>query len=257
MIRPTSRPTQPTHRGFQALVRPARSWLGARASRGEPTRARPGARPPLALAVLAATSALGPGCRQEQDAPDERLSRLDGGAEPGRHRLPEWGLSFPLPRLWTTVVPDPSDGPARMVFEAERETPAPAPRFRVAPRLFVSVEPAQNAGPDEAFARVLADLKGMDAKEEVSVERVGFASRTVGGLPAANIRLRYRVDKPRLRVIHRSLLWIRSMLPGRRELFTLTATYLDEDRVRVEPELEGVFQRIELFEPQPADGDNL
>lgn len=192
------------------------------------------------LLLLMGLGVLG-ACRDEA----AQTGPVDAGPRSLLIDRPSVGVRFKLPLPWEAVEPPPSTGKVETLALARRPAQGTRPPFRVAPRVELTLEPAGEGPPEAVFARVLADLKRIEEREGVSLERAGFSARTLAGNEVAEIRLRYRVAATR--VVHRSLLILRA---DGRDLAALTSTYLKDDEERVELELDRMYERLELFEPR-------
>ncbi len=187
------------------------------------------------LAVAACLTLFFFGCKESKD------DVVDVG---GVRYLKAGDLQVVLLPGW---IESPSS-PTTPEFEATARRIDPA--MKVAPKLVFTRQATDANSPDDAFAEVKAELEALGEKPNVTIERTQMVTRVLPFGSVADIDLRYRFDskatpKP-TRLVHRSLVSLRSMNETELAIVTLTATYLADDANRVAAEVDTIFESLEM-----------
>lgn len=199
----------------------------------------------LTLLLLAAA----PACRSP--APDaDPSSSADAGASGGPVvvEVETLGLKLVASSVWAEQTLGPSEGAeVRTWAELRRH----APDAVVPPRLIVTSETARGDTTEAVFASVVRDLRQLETKAGITIERLGFSARHTAAAELGRIRLRYRVGEAKgRRIEHSSLLVHRPSHPM--ILSTITGTFMSTNEA--EPwadEIEALLDRVQVLPLDP------
>ena len=186
-------------------------------------------------------------CLQEQAKKEEVAATQPDrpvAVPQGEIYLPKAGLSFWLAPSWTQRkrVPMPKNG-VQTLFSARRLEDS----LLIPPRLEVTIESAPEGTAKRVFRHVMKDLRRLQERPGVHIDRAGFSMDDDIAIPTANIHLRYRVEKKK--IVHRSVLVLQSNADAK-VLVTFTITYLDNVSSSVKEEVESILDRIRVSSPE-------
>lgn len=169
---------------------------------------------------------------------------------------PEVGFRLELLPTWTLAPLDAAARQTGKVAEAFRQ-PVSGRVYLAAPRIALTIEPTTAPDTDTAIQRTQEDLRQLDTRPGVQIERRTLGNRFASGVQLGDLELTYSVKDPQRdtarEVVHRSLVTRRVRPDGQATVLTLTVTYLVEDADVVTSEIQRMLSTLS-FSGAPDGG---